>query len=112
MSDERVVLTIEDAIACLPENCHITTNPRVGVVVGGDCSREDAEKIIHEAALVEIGGDICRAAGHGIVVWERHSDGYDRPRFISHDEERLDETEKRLIKNPNVNTAKELDTSK
>lgn len=97
MKSDRVYLSVEDAIACLPEKCHTTSNPMVGIIVGADCDKADAEQMIRGALLVEIGGDKCRGSGHGIVAWEGEDEDNCKPRYISHDENKLSEVEKRLM---------------
>lgn len=92
----RVFLSKEEAIACLPEDCstQIQNGP---VFIGADCSKDDAIKAINDAWSIEIGGDMCRNTGRGIVLFEITKPGFGRYRFVSHDEEKLAAVEKKHI---------------
>jgi len=76
MSDEKILLTADEAISLLPagEYVHNYKNPAAGMFVGIDFEREDAEKHIREAVQREIGGPGCKSMKHGLVVWKTDRD--------------------------------------
>lgn len=94
--DKRVFLSKQEAIDCLPEDCstQIQNGP---VFIGADCSKEDAIGLINKAWSIEIGGDMCRNTGRGIVLFELTGPDRGRYRFVSHDESKLKMMENKHI---------------
>lgn len=72
MTDEKILLTADEAISLLPEGeyVHNYMNPNSGLFLGCDFDRADAEKHIREAFQREIGGPGCQNMKHGLVVWK------------------------------------------
>jgi hypothetical protein len=73
MSDEKnevVLLTPQEAVSLLLPGgtVHVYVNPTSGVLVGADWDRSVAIETIESATEIQIGGDACRGAGHGLVV--------------------------------------------
>lgn len=83
MSDEKVVLTPEQAEALLPEGeyVHNFANPAGGLMVGCDYDRTDAIKALREAKLIEIAGPGAMRMKHPIAVWANDT----RPTFFAAD---------------------------
>jgi hypothetical protein len=76
MSDEKVLLTADEAISllCEGEHVHNYVNPGAGLFIGCDFDRDEAEKYIREAVQREIGGDNCKRMKHALVVWKTEKD--------------------------------------
>ena len=72
MTDDKIILSAEEAISLLPEGQHIHNykNPGAGLMLGIDFERADAEKHIRKAIQREIGGPGCQAMKHALVVWD------------------------------------------
>jgi hypothetical protein len=72
--DDKVILTPDQAIDLLPTGKHVHNfaNPGVGMMIGCDYDRPDAEKALREAKQIELGGPQCMAMKHPIVCW--HTD--------------------------------------
>ncbi len=72
MAEKREFLTVEQALAVLPEGdeIHVFSNPSGGVLVGADWRRADVEKEIRGAKVREIGGPASVGMGHGLVLDE------------------------------------------
>jgi hypothetical protein len=70
-SDDKIILTAEEAISLLPEGEHIHNyiNNVAGMFIGCDYTRESAEQHIRAAAACEIGGENCKRMKHALVVW-------------------------------------------
>lgn len=68
----RVFLTVDEALAILPEGAKVHTfrNP-VGVLLGADWSRKDVVKAIRKAFKLELAGSVATSMNHGLVVWEK-----------------------------------------
>lgn len=78
MSDEKVILTPEQALSMLPDGDQIHTFRSMGfALIGCDWSRSGLEKEIREKQC-EVGGDQCQAMNHGLVVWTSETE----PLFI------------------------------
>lgn len=71
MSDEKMMLTPEEAISLLPdgEHVHNYVNPAAGMFIGCDYDRADAEEHIKKAIQREIAGPGCQGMKHGLAVW-------------------------------------------
>ncbi len=76
MSDEKILLTAEEAISLLPEGpyVHNYKNPGVGLMIGIDFERDSAEECIRNAVQCEIGGPGCKSMKHALVVWKTERD--------------------------------------
>ena len=69
MSDEKVILTPEQALSMLPDGDQIHTFRSMGfALIGCDWSRSSLEQEIREKQC-EVGGDQCQAMNHGLVIW-------------------------------------------
>ncbi len=78
----------EEAISLLKdgEEIHTFRNPGAGMMVGCDWSREKIiETLEKNPDKIEIGGKVCRAMGHGLIV---DDSGF---LYIEIDEEKLNE---------------------
>lgn len=92
MQDERVFLTVEQAVSCLKEgdNIHTFVQPNGAMLLGCDISRSGIiETLNANPDKIEIGGESCRSMGHGLIVWRNNE-----PMFIEADEEKLKEFDK------------------
>lgn len=71
MTDEKIMLTADEAIGILPdgEHVHNYVNPSAGMFIGCDYDRADAEKHIRNAIQREIAGPGCQGMKHGLAVW-------------------------------------------
>lgn len=69
-SDEKVILTKEQALSMLPDGDRIHTFRSAfgGVLIGCDWDRDKLEQEIREKQC-EVGGSQCQAMNHGLVVW-------------------------------------------
>lgn len=67
--EDRVILTKEEALSLLPDDEYIHTFRGLDrVIIGADHERKElVEEIEH--CKCEIGGPMCRALDHGLVVW-------------------------------------------
>jgi hypothetical protein len=76
MSDERVILTPDQAIAMLdPEAERIHTFVQAGpCLLGADHDSQDLLDEINSALQLEIGGEMCCRMNHGLVVWRGKTD--------------------------------------
>lgn len=72
MSDDKVILTAEQAEAMLPEGqyVHNFVNPGMNMMVGCDYDRADAIAALKTAVQIELGGEHCMRMKHPIVVWD------------------------------------------
>lgn len=78
MSNEKIILTSEQALSMLPEGDRIHTFRSAPMaLIGADWDRDDLEKAIRENQC-EVGGDQCQAMNHGLVVWT----GKTEPLFV------------------------------
>ena len=70
MTDDKIILTAEQAESLLPDGDEIHTfrNPNAAMLIGADWGRDELLKVI-QASQCEIGGEQCRNSGHGLVVW-------------------------------------------
>ena len=93
MPDTNITLTPDQAESLLPpgERVHSFVNPPWGFV-GCDSSREAVVRLIHEAKLLEIGGERAKRMKHALVVHAREG-GY---KFFATDMERVEAMERRL----------------
>jgi hypothetical protein len=93
MSDINVILTADQAETLLPpgDEVHSFVKPPWGLV-GCHTSRKLALRRIHEAKMLEIGGERCRAMKHALVVHACEG-GYT---FFATDMEKVEAMERRL----------------
>ena len=70
MSDDRILLTADEAISLLPEGEYVHNTTGGMIMIGCDYSRESAEKSLREAVQIEIGGPMCKAMRHPLVTWD------------------------------------------
>lgn len=77
MSNERVVLTTEQALSMLGdgEGIHTFRSLPPGILVGSDWTRKNILDAIEDSEC-ELGGPMCQAMNHGLIV---HVDG---PLFV------------------------------
>ena len=89
MSEDRMILTPDEAISLLPEGEYVHTqrNPSGGMFLGCDFERDSAIETIRDAEEIEVGGPHCRAMRHPIVVWKKGEVG--RPLFLEADMDKL-----------------------
>lgn len=71
MTDEKILLTADEAISLLPdgEYVHNYINNVPGLFIGCDYDRADAEKHIRDAIACEISGPGCKGMKHALAVW-------------------------------------------
>lgn len=64
MSDDKIILTADEAIALLPMGAfvHNYINPN-GMMIGCDYERPKAIEVIKDADLLELGGDNAKMIG-------------------------------------------------
>lgn len=69
MTNEKVILTPEQAMAMLPggEDIHTFLSPAGGILIGADWRRSDVESSIQKYTC-EMAGEQATAMGHGLVV--------------------------------------------
>jgi hypothetical protein len=68
MSDEeRVVLTVEQAVAMLPDGDSIHTFLDGVALIGADWSREEILEGFNTAESIELAGPTATSMGHGLV---------------------------------------------
>ena len=93
MSDTNLTLTPDQAESLLPpgERVHSFVNPPWGFV-GCDSSREAVVRLIHEAKLLEIGGERAKRMKHALVVHAREGGC----KLFATDMERVEAMERRL----------------
>ena len=92
---ERKQLTIEQATKCLHNGkyIHIYRNAPFGLV-GADWHRKEVIKEFENADKIEIGGEQCRAIGHGIVVIPKGAKKQSDLLFVECNNEKLEEYDK------------------
>lgn len=72
MTDERVELTPEQAIAMLPDGEYVHTFRNTsGMMLGADHDRKDIEREIREAERRELAGGMASSMGHGLVLFPK-----------------------------------------
>ena len=87
---DKIILTKEQALAVLDHNSdgsvHVFDNPRLGMLIGADWSKESIENAIKSATELQIGGEMCQRMGHGLVM-----DCEDGRHFVAAKEDKLKE---------------------
>jgi hypothetical protein len=93
MSDTNLTLTPDQAESLLPpgERVHSFVNPPWGLV-RCDSAREAVIRLIHEARLLEIGGQRAKRMKHALVVHAREGGC----KLFATDMERVEAMERRL----------------
>lgn len=87
MSDERLIITADEAISLLPSGKYVHNFAQGGMaLIGCDYSRADAEKALRGASEIEIAGDMARGMKHPIACWESDN----RVTFFAADMDKLD----------------------
>lgn len=71
MSDERVDLTVDEAIGMLPDGEDVHTFRQGGMMLGADWSREDLISEIRATDRRVLTGDVATGMGHGMAIWSR-----------------------------------------
>lgn len=71
MSDEKIILTPEEAESILADGEHIHSyaNPAGGLMLGCDHGRLAVIAGFKTAHAIELGGDNCKRMNHALVVW-------------------------------------------
>lgn len=93
MKDDKIILTPEQAFKLIGEQEQVHTfRSGTGMLIGWDWSMKSLAEAINSAIQIEIGGDQCKAMGHGLVVWTSESD----PLFVEVSKDDLFELEKSL----------------
>lgn len=74
MSDEKILVTFEEAVTLLPERSRrIHTYRQVGpILVGADHDRADLLKDMQAAPTIEVGGKGCQTMNHAVVIFDDH----------------------------------------
>jgi hypothetical protein len=74
MSEERVFLTVDEAIAMLPDRdiVHVVTGGVSPLLLGADWDRQDVIDLFQKAPEhgIEIAGDMAAATGHKIACFQ------------------------------------------
>lgn len=73
MSDERIILTKEQALSMLPfkKDIHIFRNPSGGILMGFDVDRKEIIEKINKHE-VEVTGEQAQEMGHGMALCDEH----------------------------------------
>lgn len=86
----RRFITVEEAIALLPEGDYIHTFYQMGsTLVGADWDRADILQKLTECDKIEVAGDQARAMGHGLAVYRSDAKWQSDILFIETDENKL-----------------------
>jgi hypothetical protein len=69
-TDTVVVLSFDEAVKLLPdrEEIHTFRNPRAGMLMGADWSREKLMEAMREASEIKVTGPSAQSTGHGLVI--------------------------------------------
>ncbi len=70
MTDEKVMLTADQAIAMLPakETIHTFVNPAAGMLLGASWTREYTLQAIGASTHIELTGPSAASMGHHFVI--------------------------------------------
>lgn len=86
-TDDKLVLTAEQAIALLPDGEYVHNFAQGGMaLIGCDYSREDAISALNAASLIEMAGPSAMALEHPIATWDPN----DRLTFFAADMDRVE----------------------
>lgn len=71
MSEDRFILTFDEAIAMLPEGEHIHTFVSSGFLIGADWMREEIIDGFRNApdGGLQLSGEVASSMGHGLCFW-------------------------------------------
>ena len=83
MSAERIKLSVDEAIACLPEGDEIHTLYARGFLCGASWAREEVIEYIKHQGGASISGPVMRGMKHGICLNQQER------LFCEHDEDVL-----------------------
>ena len=91
MTADKVYLTAEQAEQCLDirdglVHCFVDAHP---VLLGTEWPIEDVRKALNDAEHIELGGELCRGMGHGIVVFSKNCKYQSDLHFFAHVEDEL-----------------------
>jgi len=86
MEEEKIYLEKEQALKIAKFNdgqihCFLSTNI---ALIGADHSKESFMEDLEKAETIEVGGKLCRAMNHALVLWLNGE-----PHFFEHNEEEL-----------------------
>lgn len=70
MTDEKVMLTADQAVAMLPDKdwIHTFVNPAAGMLLGADWTREYTLEAIRASTHIELTGPTAASMGHRFVI--------------------------------------------
>lgn len=102
MADEIVHLSIEEALYCIGDKEYIHTfiNAPFGLI-GADWGKDEVIEHLQNAEDIQIGGEVCRAMNHGIVVFPKRAKKQSDLYFIECDDKKLSEIEQKKEVNGN-----------
>ena len=94
--DEKVFITPAQAKSLLSDSEKIHTfRSATGMLIGCDWDRSSIlREIDKNPNRIEIGGEVCKRMGHGLIVWTSEAD----PLFIEADKGKVRELEELLTK--------------
>ena len=92
--NDRIYLTAEEALGIVKRNpdggAHTFVNPRFGILIGADHTKDEIEAEIKDAKVRELGGEQCRMLSHQLYL-DLGEDQY----FVATDDEKVDELERK-----------------
>ena len=70
MTDDKILLTPEQAESMLPDggSIHTFLNPFANTLIGADWTREEVLNLLRRSPQLELGGEMCQGMNHGLVV--------------------------------------------
>lgn len=88
--EKAVNLTAEQAISCLcdEDTVHVFTDTGF-ILVGADWAKNEVVELLQSAGYIQIGGSVCRAMGHGIVVFPKGAKVHSELLFVQCDDKKL-----------------------
>ena len=69
-NEERVVLTVEQALQMLPDKDIIHTFYQGPVMLGADWDAEDVKQELRKSIRIELSGEIATSMNHGLCFWQ------------------------------------------
>lgn len=89
MNEDKLILTKDEALSLLSDDESIHTFRNISnILIASDWDREELVDAINHCKC-EIGGPMCRALDHGLVIWTG-----DDPLFVETKEGTLEELER------------------
>lgn len=84
MSEDKILLTVEQATSMLPDGDMVHTfRSGPGIALGADWERKSLIATIEKSPQRELGGEFCQGMKHGLVVWTvDEDDGRKEPLFV------------------------------